>query len=54
MGKHLPRQVRSALRAWLPQVGDVLVFVVVHGREVRGFVTNDLGLSDAVMVRLYG
>jgi len=30
------------------------VFVVVNGREVRGFVTNDLGLSEAAMVRLYG
>jgi len=42
------------LRVWLPQVGEVLVFVVVNGREERGFVTNDLRLSEAAMVRLYG
>ena len=42
------------LRAWLPHVGDVLVFVVRNGGEVRGFVSNDLSLSEAAMVRLYG
>jgi len=52
-GKKRRYRVRRR-RAWLPRVGDVLVFVVVHGREVRGFVTNDLGLSEAAMVRLYG
>jgi len=52
-GKKRRYRVRR-LRAWLPRVGDVLVFVVVHGREERGFVTNDLRLSEAAMVRLYG
>jgi SRSO17 transposase len=42
------------LHAWLPQVGEVLVFVVASGREVRCFVTNELSLTEAAMVRLYG
>lgn len=52
-GKKRRYRVRR-LRAWLPHVGDVLVFVVVNGREARGFVTNDLSLTEAAMVRLYG
>jgi len=52
-GKKHRYRVRR-LRAWLPHVGDVLVFVVRNGGEVRGFVSNDLGLSEAAMVRLYG
>lgn len=42
------------VRAWLPQVGEVVVFVVRHDRQVRGFVTNCLSLTEAQMVRLYG
>jgi SRSO17 transposase len=41
-------------RAWLPHVGEVLVFVIKSGREVRCFVSNELRLSEAQMVRLYG
>jgi hypothetical protein len=52
-GKKRRYRVRR-VRAWLPQVGEVLVFVVQNAIEVRCFVTNDLSLSEAEMVRLYG
>jgi SRSO17 transposase len=52
-GKKRRYRVRR-VRAWLPQVGEVLVFVVQHGGTLRGFVTNDLSLSEAQMVRVYG
>jgi SRSO17 transposase len=52
-GKKRRYRVRR-VRAWLPQVGEVLVFVVQHGGALRGFVTNDLSLSEAQMVRVYG
>jgi SRSO17 transposase len=52
-GKKRRYRVRR-VRAWLPQVGEVLVFVVQHGGTVRGFVTNCLTLTEAQMVRLYG
>jgi hypothetical protein len=52
-GKKRHYRVRR-VRAWLPQVGEVLVFVVQNGGEVHGFVTNDLSLTEAALVRLYG
>jgi SRSO17 transposase len=52
-GKKRRYRVRR-VRAWLPQVGEVLVFVVRNGNTVRGFVTNCLSLTEAQMVRLYG
>jgi SRSO17 transposase len=52
-GKKRRYRVRR-VRAWLPQVGEVLVFVVRNGGTVRGFVTNGLSLTEAQLVRLYG
>jgi SRSO17 transposase len=52
-GKKRRYRVRR-VRAWLPQVGEVLVFVVRHENTVRGFVTNGLRLTEAQLVRLYG
>ena len=48
------RYLVRRVRAWLPQVGEVLVFVVRSGDTVRGFVTNSLRLTEAQLVRLYG
>jgi SRSO17 transposase len=42
------------VRAWLPRVGEVVVFVVKGGDTLRCFVTNCLSLTEAAMVRLYG
>jgi hypothetical protein len=39
--------------AYLPKVGYVLVFISRHGNQPRFFVTNDLQMSEADMVRLY-
>lgn len=52
-GKKRRYRVRR-VRAWLPHVGEVLMFVVRHGPTVRGFVTNCLRRTEAQMVRLYG
>jgi len=52
-GKKRRYRVRR-VRAWLPQVGEVLVFLVRYQNTVRGFVTNGLSLTEAQMVRLYG
>lgn len=52
-GKKRRYRVRR-VQVWLPQVGEVVVFVVRHGQAVRAFVSNALRLTEAQMVRLYG
>lgn len=43
----------SRHEVWLPHVGPVVIFLSWCGRETRGFVTNDLRLTEGAMIRLY-
>ena len=43
----------SRHEVWLPNVGTVMIFLSRCGRETRGFVTNNLSLTEGQMIRLY-